>query len=428
MDTVLSKTENKIWDIPAVNLRDDTVEKYDYVTVYEDTHGAGSLSNADQFSFTTNNEDIWYVPGQSYLLVTVKVTKADGTEYDWEGDPTAGVPRPPDNVSLCDNGYNVFSEGRYYIDDKEVERIDYLGIASAINQFTQVTDRTEKESLKHSQLWFLNDETERKKYINECSGIVQLLLPLDKIFPFCSQVDHAFRGSKHRITFRLNDSTPLIKRGTGVTDGKVVVQKMEWKVPHVEPSLEMMTKMEGLMAKDSQFKVNWDAVNVYRIQPAKTKEIRTSLSSTIHKPTHVFIGFQNLTKYTSQKEDCMHFNDLEVEGWQMEVNSVRFPDQEENSKWKNRSGYIEMYQRFLEACKGRKSQVDYDLFREYYPILHVDVSKHKSQLFENTSFPNIVVNVKFRKEPAFDYIMWVVVYNEREAVLNLEQKKMRVIR
>ena len=60
-----------------------------------------------------------------------------------------------------------------------------------------------------------------------------------------------------------------------------------------------------------------------------------------------------------------------------------------------------------------------------YPI---DVSKHKPELYENTSFPNICVNIKFQTIPPEDYLVWIIVYNEREATLNLEEKKMRVIR
>jgi hypothetical protein len=56
------------------------------------------------------------------------------------------------------------------------------------------------------------------------------------------------------------------------------------------------------------------------------------------------------------------------------------------------------------------------------------VSHHKPELYENAQFPNIVVNLKFRAVPTHDYLVWVIIYNQRDATLNLENKKMRVIR
>ena len=65
---------------------------------------------------------------------------------------------------------------------------------------------------------------------------------------------------------------------------------------------------------------------------------------------------------------------------------------------------------------------------DHYSIYHIDVSKHKPELYENSSFPNLVVNARFAAAPAEDYVMWVIVLNEREATLNLDNKQMKLIR
>ena len=117
---------------------------------------------------------------------------------------------------------------------------------------------------------------------------------------------------------------------------------------------------------------------------------------------------------------------MNVESMSVEINSVLFPDKEVKNNFGNRE-VMEIYDRFLQACKY-KTSIDFETFRVVFPLFHVDVSHHKPELYENTQFPNIVVNLKFAQAPGHDYIVWVVIFNQREATLNLESKKMRVLR
>ena len=46
-----------------------------------------------------------------------------------------------EGVSLSANGFNIFEEARYHIDDKEIERTDHLGIATLINNIIKYTSK-----------------------------------------------------------------------------------------------------------------------------------------------------------------------------------------------------------------------------------------------------------------------------------------------
>ena len=431
MDTLLQETTSDIWEFPSVAEMDTSVVKYDYARVFEDSHGNGSLENTDHYSYTTNNEDIWLLPSESYLNLTVRLRKADNSEYAWT-NVAANVAQnvaavTADNVSLSDNGFNIFEEARYYIDDKEIERIDHLGIATLVNNIVKYTSEEKINAVKYSQLWFLTKDGDRKTYVrNNCNGTINLLLPLNKIFTFCEQVDHVFRGVKHRVTFTLNKPESLIQKGNGVGNGKVVVTKCEWMIPYCEPSLSTMAKLESSLASNSSFRLSWTALNVYRSQPPKNDNIRMQLSSTIHKPQNVFVGLQNLNRSTSQEHSSMVFDHMSVEYVNVEINGIQFPDKNIVNNFNSRD-IMETYERFLQASEY-KSMVDFETFRSSYPLFHIDVSNHRPELYENTQFPNIVVNVKFKTAPANDYLVWVVIYNLREATLNLENKRMRVIK
>ena len=122
----------------------------------------------------------------------------------------------------------------------------------------------------------------------------------------------------------------------------------------------------------------------------------------------------------------MLFDNMNMEGCNVEINSVQFPDKELKNNFTTRE-VMELYDRFLQAS-NYKSKIDFETFRTSYPLFHIDVSHHKPELYENTQFPNIVVNLKFRAVPAHDYLVWVIIYNQRDGTLNLENKKMRIIR
>ena len=206
MKTFLQETESPIWEFPSIAAKDPSIVKYDYTKVYEDSHGAGTLENSDHYSFTTNNEDLWLLPSESYLSLTFRLRNQDGNQYVWQD--RAAVGQNPaavaEDVSLYDNGFNIFEEAWYYIDDKEIAWIDHLGIATLVNNIIKCTSEEKINAVKHTQLWFLNKDNDRRTFVHNCSGTLNLLLPQNGIFPFCDQIDHIFRGVKHRITFTLN--------------------------------------------------------------------------------------------------------------------------------------------------------------------------------------------------------------------------------
>jgi hypothetical protein len=81
MDSLLQETQSPIWEFPSIAERDTSIVKYDYVKVYEDSHGAGTLVNTDHYSFTTDNEDLWLLPSESYLNLTIILRNEDGNQY-----------------------------------------------------------------------------------------------------------------------------------------------------------------------------------------------------------------------------------------------------------------------------------------------------------------------------------------------------------
>lgn len=423
----LSLEENKIWDFPKILEVDDSIVKYDYSTIYDEHNGSGTLENADRLHFSTKNKDQWLLPSESYLLVECRLRKADDSNYAWQNVAAAqGVAAVvADDVHIDDNAFNLFEKAKYFIDDQAVESIDYLGVSTLVNNILTYTDDMKEKNVKHSQLWFRNG-VDRRTYIRQCGGTVHLLLPLNRIFNFCDFNKHVFRGVKHRIELTLNDFNKTIVKGAGVDEGRVKILSAKWIVPFVEPSLTMMAKLETQLATQSNIKLNWPAINVFREQPVRTQKVRLDLNATIHKPTKIIVLTQYLERTTTQDHSSMELDNLDLKECYVEVNGVKFPDNPIKTDFDNRN-VQESYNNFLKCSKNGMSCINMDMFRTTYPMTCIDVSKHKPELYESTTFPNIVVNLEFDAVPANDYILWVVVYNEREAKMSLDQRKTRVI-
>ena len=440
INQMLENLDNSVWDIPSFYEKDKSITKKDLISVYEDNYGISDLSDADSYSFSTNNEDIWIVPSQSYLIVNAKLRRQDnGNEFLWADVPAIEADAPNNivgqaaqtaqNVTFEYNAFNYFQEARLYINDQELERIDHLGIATLLHNLRKVNSYGDFYNFQNKELIQTRDDLLTMSRAQH--GNVELMLPLNKAFPMLNQVGHAFRGAKFRITLtKADDAKCVTKVGAGTPNGKVVISKMVWKIPQVEPSLQMQAKLEQLLSKNSEFTVSWPAMNIYKLMPPKTTEIRVPLASTIHKPSNVFVAFQNLNRSTSQEHRTMTFEQMHLEKLSCEVNSVKFPDKDLEIDFRaTNKNILEAYNRFIESCDDGKSVLmNYKNFETEMPIYHIDISKHKPELYENSNFPNLVISAKFRIAPANDYIMYVMIQNEREATLNFENKQMKVIR
>ncbi len=417
-----------IWDFPSVLNRDLSITKKDYHKVYESNSPAGgSLENSDEFNFVTHNENIWLLISDSYLKIKFQVTKEDDSNYVWADTAAVGAAAAinADDVNLTDNGFNIFEKGRYYIENEEIEKIDHVGVSSLMTVLQKYNNDKLKAS-KYQQLLFLNKDNDRQTYMRQCQGEIQLMLPLSTIFPFCQQIDHVFRGVRHQIQFTLTSSNQLLRRVAAVDAGIIKIKSCVWMIPYVEPSLEIMSKLESQLAKNPSYPIHWKACSVIKNQPPKNQEIRYRLNSNTHKLDRILIMLQQLRKTNSQLHASTNFDSMNVESIFVEVNGMRFPETPLKVSFTNRDVF-ELYDSFVEVS-NYQNIIDVEEFRTKYPIWSIDLTKCKPELYENSSVPDIVVNIKFKNIPTIDYIVWTVVYNIRELTLNCENKRMRVIR
>ena len=100
---------------------DDSIKSYEY-NEYHPANGPSNLNMAGQITITIDNQDEWYHPRRSVLLVEGDLIKANDTLY---GDD--------DLVSLINNGpMYLFSNIKYVLGDHEIESVNHPGFASTM--------------------------------------------------------------------------------------------------------------------------------------------------------------------------------------------------------------------------------------------------------------------------------------------------------
>ena len=99
---------------------DDSIKSYEY-NEYHPTSGS-NLNMAGQITINIDNQDEWYHPRRSVLLVEGNLIKEDGSRY-----------LDTDLVSLTNNGIMyLFSNIKYVLGDHEIESVNHPGFASTM--------------------------------------------------------------------------------------------------------------------------------------------------------------------------------------------------------------------------------------------------------------------------------------------------------
>ena len=426
-----------VWDFVTLIQKDKSISDLELLTLNEESHGAGTLEDARRFSFTTKDREIWHLISKSYLMFSIRIKKqeaavnvgaAEGAaatdEYDWGNNAHNDA-----SVQLTDNGCNIFDQCRYYIEDREIEHVDHTGVATLIDGLLTLNKMDEKRAIKHSQLWFLNEQPARTTYVKSCAGRVDLLIPLSRFFRFAKHCQHVFRGVQHRLIFTLQDPNALLmKMGNNTPLGKVYIENAVWVIPKITPSLEKQAEVESTLATSPKISMSWPAVSVFREQPPKQREIRVQLASTVHRPQRILIGLQKISRRQNQSQTSpMEFDNMGAEECQVLANSKRFPGLREiKADFSRVGGAHELYLRFLEACQDGHCTIDYETFVTKYPLWHIDISHHADELFDTSTFPQLSIGMRFREAPVDDFFIYIIVINEREATLDINEKKMIV--
>ena len=249
---------------------DNSIDRYEEI-VYEQVAGINLKASGQDIRLTIETQDIFTHPSESFFIIEGRLLKTNNNSY--------GV---NDLISLTNNGMmHLFKRIRYDLSGQEIEISVHPGQATTMLGLLKYPDDFSK-SKGLNQLWYNDTTTEallagdnknlsfkiRHDYIINNSnpkGSFTFRIPLKHIFGFCQDYDKVVYGLKHNLTLTRNDDNDAIFKtevfdcagADTVVNGKVILSKVSWFMPHVKPVYKDKMELYKIIARKEKLPVGY---------------------------------------------------------------------------------------------------------------------------------------------------------------------------
>ena len=317
-------------------LSDDSIDKYEDIE-YEPIAGAYLNSPGTDIKLTIEAQDIFAHPSKSFLIIKGRLIKADGTLYD-----------PANLITLTNNGMtHLFKRIQYDLSGQVIESLQHPGQATTMVGLLKYPDDFSKAK-GLNRLWYkdttirANNENNgfnaRRAHIFEDVdhvGSFSFRIPLKHIFGFCEDYDKIVYGLKHNLTLtRNNDNDAIFKSaavnvggGDAVADGKIILSKISWFMPHVTPADKDKMELYKIIERKEKVPVGYRMIQCDSATiPHNSTSFswRLSVKSSPEVPRFIMVAFQT-DKSGNQKQNPSLFNNVDVSNIYVMLNSMRYP-------------------------------------------------------------------------------------------------------
>ena len=428
MADILQITE----DIPV----DDSIYEYEYK---EYNPIAGTNFNRGSIVITIESQDIYTHPAESFLIIEGRLIKLA------VGPGGADIPYNEDAViSLINNGLMyLFSDVRYHLASHEIEVLQNPGYATTMLGMLKYPDDFNK-SQGLNQLWVpdipiadnntANMENsgfkKRENYIINDSnprGTFSFKIPLKHFLGFCEDYKKVLYGMQQRLTLtRSGNIQDSIFRANAADEGRILIDKISWFMPHVIPSDAYRLQLDKIIERKEKIPVGYRMLQCDSTQvPQNIKPFswRLGVKSSPDIPRFIIIGFQS-GKNNRQTRNPAIFDNLFVRNIYVTLNAKRYPDTDyENDFTTNKYSRI-----YGDAALFRKKffnmdelisnpGINPDNYKHIYPLYLFDVSKQSEKL--KISVSDIHIKASFGDvpgggdNPPADTIAYAVIISDR---------------
>ena len=408
MADILQITE----DIPV----DDSIYNYEYK---EYNPIAGTNLNRGSIVITIESQDIYTHPVESFLIIEGRLIKLA------VGPGGADIPYNEDTViSLINNGIMyLFSDVRYHLASHEIEVLQNPGYATTMLGMLKYPDDFNK-SQGLNQLWVpdtpvadnnianmdnLGFKKRENHIINDSNprGTFSFKIPLKHFLGFCEDYKKVLYGMQQRLTLtRSGNIQDSIFRANAADEGRVLIDKISWFMPHVIPSDAYRLQLDKIIERKEKIPVGYRMLQCDSTQvPHNIKPFswRLGVKSSPDIPRFIIIGFQS-GKNNRQTRNPAIFDHLFVRNIYVTLNAKRYPDTDyENDFTTNKYSRI-----YGDASLFRKKffnmdelvsnpGIDSNNYKHIYPLYLFDVSKQSEKL--KTSVSDIDIKASFGDAP-----------------------------
>ncbi|KAB0790615.1 hypothetical protein PPYR_14973 [Photinus pyralis] len=364
--------QNDYWNLTESVVIDRSTKSYQY-NEFKENDISNILANSNYE--ITIKKGTWKLLSKAYLHVKSKIDPA----------PRGGV------VTVSNNGLNDFSYAILTYENREIERIDNLGVTSTICNLTEFSGDV-SDSVASSLCWYMDtsDKADINRFENSVDAtqlkasekiitdilkqnvnfnkgyaerlqltkdgkILEKFIPLSKVFRFCRDIPKVLNG-EIIIRLRKNDYKNILHAVNDLEYGYKITYLSIW-IPEVEPSLQIRENLTDLLASNTTTQYGFNYVNGYRSTLQTAIDGTWRITNTQNKVSGIYVVFSKVGRESNYKNSLMIFDNMNMERIYININNKQFPTKpfETNFNPKNLD-YMRLYVEFLNA--GLKNDMD----------------------------------------------------------------------
>ena len=224
-----------ILELHETNATDESIKSYEY-DEYQPITGTKELNSSGQITITIENQDQFLHQHNSYLLIEGEVLKVDNTRY-----------ADADLITVTNNGLlYLFSNLKLTLARQTVEHVNYPGQATSLLDLASYSTTFSNGC---GQGWYPDTNTNvavnnggfytRQGYLIRLpnpKGSFQCTIPMRHIFGLVDDYSKVTYGIRDTLQSIRKDNNDVLFRTAAAGAGKVVLSKLAWSVPIVQPN------------------------------------------------------------------------------------------------------------------------------------------------------------------------------------------------
>ncbi|XP_065664741.1 uncharacterized protein LOC136086373 [Hydra vulgaris] len=325
-------------EIPIV---DNGIERFEFHE-YEPVNGTNL--NAGEISINVEQQDLFTLPSEAFLLSVGQLLKANGTAY-----------ANTDAVALTNNDImQLFRQISYQLSNQDIEIVYYPGQATTMFGILKYPNDFQLAVVKPTR-----------------KGTFSLCVPLRHIFGFCDDYDKFIYGVKHTITVvRQSDDDAIFKLAAAAA-GKVNLNKISLFIPYVIASNAERFKLYKQIESKVTLPVSFRARKCDSISVAQSTSFtwRLSVKTFPENPRYIIVGFQ-ISKRGDQNVKASIFDYCDLK-------NIAYREQFSRA-YREAAVFNEKFYGVNELITH--SNITPSNYKDLYPLFVFDVSKQSERL------------------------------------------------
>ena len=380
-----------ILDVHSPVRFDDSISNYEYHTYAP--YNTTRFENNDEIRIGVQFNELNLLIAESSLRIRGR--------YVLKDDENTRAPEVSHKIN--NNGIlHMFEQIRYELNGVEIERCKKVGVSTLMKGLVSMPNH--KNDYLYNVGWIGLNEA-GKTLSSSANGGFDINIPLKMIFGFAEDYKKIVINCKHELILtRANTDYNAYTQPAGTaatatvaavaeTESKIIIDKIEWLIPHVQLSNEY--KILLLRNLNKTIKVPFRSFELYEIPmlPRANHHVwYLKTSSQLEKPRYAIIGLQT-NRNNNRNINSSHFDNCNLTNVKFYLNSMYYPYDNLNLDFdKNEYSLLyEMYCKFIKSYYGNEI-LDVGIgkgdFKNKAPLVVIDCSK------QNDSLKNAPVDVK----------------------------------